>query len=52
MRAKEFINETTTSGAVATVSAPLMPVLTRAPAKQVPHKYNNNSRKLKTNARR
>lgn len=51
MRASEFITETTTSGAIATVSAPLMPMLSRSPALAAPHKYTKNSGKKK-NARR
>ena len=52
MRAHEFIIETTTSGAIATVATPIGGMLSRAPALAAPYKYKKTSRKSKQNAHR
>lgn len=50
MRAHEFITETTSSGAIATVAMPIGPVLSRTLPAAPTDKYKKNSRKNKPNA--
>jgi hypothetical protein len=50
MRAHEFIVETTVSGSIATVDAPLGAVVARTQPATHTDKYRTNSRKKKPNA--
>jgi len=45
MRAREFVTETTVSGAIATVAQPMMSMLAREPAQAPADKYKTTSRK-------
>lgn len=50
MRAREFVAETTTSGAIATVAQPLGAMLARETAQAPADKYKKTSRNPKQNA--
>jgi hypothetical protein len=52
MRAREFVTETTVSGAIATVAQPMMSMLAREPAQAPAGKYNTDSRKPASNVNR
>jgi hypothetical protein len=52
MRASEFIAETTSSGAIATVAMPMMGVLSREPAQAPVDKYKTTPRKSKKHVER